>query len=127
MSQNFETCYSTLSNMRAYGQKCYNFLIILFTFLSPPNTYLSLSLSLSLSLLSCLHLSVAPYFFLTFIFLISHSLPLSLSTFQYYRRRSDSIHAQNFSDTSPSHCTAICFPTSLAQFALLIGSIHPQP
>ena len=53
------------------------FLIILFTFLSPPNTYLSLRLqhsSLSLSL----SLSVAPYFFLTFIFLISHSLPLSL-------------------------------------------------
>ena len=24
MSQNFETCNSTLSNMRAYGQKCYN-------------------------------------------------------------------------------------------------------
>ena len=56
-------------------------LIILFTFLSPPNTYLSSSvtqLSLSLSLLSGLHLSVASYFFLIFIFFISHSLPLSL-------------------------------------------------
>ena len=47
-------------------------LIILFTFLSPSATQLSLSLLIGL------HLSVAPYFFLTFIFFISHSLPLSL-------------------------------------------------
>ena len=26
MSQNYETCYSTLSNMRVYGQQFYNFL-----------------------------------------------------------------------------------------------------
>ena len=54
-------------------------LIILFTFLSPPNTYLSPSATqLFLSLLSGLHLSVASYFFLIFIFL---SLTLFLSLY----------------------------------------------
>ena len=65
-------------------------LIILFTFLSPPNTYLSPSATqLFLSLLSGLHLSVASYFFLIFIFFYL-SLSSSLSTFRYYRRKSDS-------------------------------------
>ena len=79
MSQNYETCYSILSNIRAYEQKCYNSFDYFIYFLSPPNTYLSPSATqLSLSLLFGLHLSVAPYFFLTFIFFISHSLLLSL-------------------------------------------------
>ena len=102
-------------------------LIILFTFLSPPNTYLSPSATqLSLSLFSGLHLSVAPYFFLTFIFFYL-SLSSSLSAFRYHHQRSDPIHAQNFSYTSPSCCTAVRFSASLARFALLIGSIHPRP
>ena len=74
--------YSTVSNMRRYGYQCYNFFCLFYLFFSLLPTHLSLSLSLSvcniaLSLLSGLHLSVAPYFFLTFIFFISHSLPLS--------------------------------------------------
>ncbi|KAK8490214.1 hypothetical protein V6N12_011362 [Hibiscus sabdariffa] len=36
-------------------------------------------------------------------------------------------HAQSSPDTSYSCCVAICFLTSLARFALLIGSIHPNP
>ena len=78
MSQNYETCYSTLSNMRAYGQKCYNSFDY-FIYFSLSFQHISLfvcNTTLSLSLLSGLHLSVAPYFFLTFIFFISHSLPL---------------------------------------------------
>ena len=34
MSQNFETCYSTLSNMRAYGHKCHFNLIIFYSLFS---------------------------------------------------------------------------------------------
>ena len=56
-------------------------LIILFTFLSPSNTYLSLSAT-QLSLLSGLHLSVAPYFFLTFIFFLSLSLCILVLSLQ---------------------------------------------
>ena len=63
--------YSTVSNMRRYGYQCYNFFCLFYLFFSLLPTHLSLSLSLqhsSLSLLSGLHLSIAPYFFLTFIF-----------------------------------------------------------
>ena len=56
MSQNFETCYSTLSNMRAYGQKCYIGLIFFFSFLSPLSSLYSFLFSLisSLSITLCL-------------------------------------------------------------------------
>ena len=77
MSQNSKTCYSTLSNMREYGHECYNSFDYFIYFSLSSNTYLYLfATQLSLSLLSGLHLSVAPYFFLTFIFL---SLILFLS------------------------------------------------
>ena len=78
MSQNYETCYSTLSNMRAYGQECYNSFDY-FIYFSLSSQHISLSIcntALSLSPLSGLHLFVASYFFLTFIFL---SLTLFLS------------------------------------------------
>ena len=79
MSQNYETCYITLSNMRAYGQQCYNFLDYFIHF-SLSSEHISLHLQHNfLSLLSGLHLSVTPYFFLTFIFFISPSLHLSVS------------------------------------------------
>ena len=100
MSQNYETCYSTLSNMRAYEQKCYNSFIILFSFLSHPNTYLSpsttqLSLSplWSPSLRCSLFLSHFHFFFLSLTLFLSLcilvllsqirpiSAPLSLSFF----------------------------------------------
>ena len=87
MSQNYETCYSTLSNMRAYGQQCYNFLDYFIHF-SLSFQHISLRLQHSfLSLLFGLHLSVAPYFFLTFIFLSLHlsvSASLSLSLFFFF-------------------------------------------
>ena len=79
MSQNYETCYSTLLNMRAYGQQFYNFLDYFIHF-SLSSQHISLRLQHSfLSLLAGLHLSVAPYFFLTFIFFISPSLRLCVS------------------------------------------------
>ena len=80
MSQNYETCYNTLSNIRAYGQECYNSFDYFIYFslssqhisLSVCNTALSLSLSLWSSSLCC-------FLFLShFHFFISHSLPLSL-------------------------------------------------
>ena len=82
MSQNYETFYSTLSNMRAYEQQCYNFLDYFIHF-SLSSQHISLRLQHSfLSLLSGLHLSVAPYFFLNFIFFyLSVSASLSLSFF----------------------------------------------
>ena len=85
MSQNYETCYSTLSNMRAYGQQFYNFLDYFIHF-SLSSQHISLRLQHSfLSLLAGLHLSVAPYFFLTFIFLSLHlSVSASLSLFLFF-------------------------------------------
>ena len=87
MSQNYETCYSTLSNMRAYGQECYNSFdyFIYFSLASQHTSLFICNTALSLSLLSGLHLSVAPYFFLTFIFFLSLTLFVSLSAFRYYR------------------------------------------
>ena len=41
MCQNFETCYSTLSNIRAYGQKCQNFYAYFIQFSSFLPTHLS--------------------------------------------------------------------------------------
>ena len=127
MSQNFETYYSTLSNMRAYRQKCYNFFSLFYLLslssqhisLSICNTALSLSPLWSPSLCCSLFLSHFHFFYL--------SLSSSLSAFRYHHQRSDPIHAQNFSYTSPSRCTAVRFSASLARFALLIGSIHPRP
>ena len=51
-------CYSTVSNMRRYGQKWQNFILLLFylLFLSPHHRYLSLSVFSSLSSLSSLFL-----------------------------------------------------------------------
>ena len=84
MSQNYESCYNTLSNMRAYRQQCYNFLDYFIHF-SLSSQHISLHLQHNfLSLLSGPYLSVAPYFFLTFIFFylsISPSLRLFLSLF----------------------------------------------
>ena len=82
MSQNYETFYGTLSNMRAYEQQCYNFLDYFIHF-SLSSQHISLRLQHSfLSLLSGLHLSVAPYFFLNFIFFyLSVFASLSLSLF----------------------------------------------
>ena len=86
MSQNFETYYSTLSNMRAYGQKCYNSFDY-FIYSSLSSQYISLSVcNIALSLSSLLPIS----FSLSFFF-FSHSLPLS--AFWYYRCRFDpSLH-----------------------------------
>ena len=41
MCQNFETCYNTLSNMRAYGQECQNFYVYFILFSSLLPTHLS--------------------------------------------------------------------------------------
>ena len=84
MSQNFETCNSTLSNMRAYGQKCYNsfdyFIYFSLSFqhisLSVCNT--ALSALWSPSLRCSLFLSHFHFFFY-----------LSLFAFWYYRCRFD--------------------------------------
>ena len=57
MSQNFKTCYNTLSKMRAYGQKCYIGLIFfLFSFLSPFSSLYSFLFSLISSLSVTLYL-----------------------------------------------------------------------
>ena len=75
--------------MREYGHECYNSFDYFIYFSLSSNTYLYLfATQLSLSLLSGLHLSVAPYFFLTFIFLYL-SLSFSLSAFRYYHHRSN--------------------------------------
>ena len=72
--------------MRACGQQRYNFLDYFIHF-SLSSQHISLRLQHSfLSLLAGLHLSVAPYFFLTFIFFLSLHLSVyaSLSLFLYF-------------------------------------------
>ena len=79
MSQNYETCYSTLSNMRAYGQQCYNFLDYFIHF-SLSSQHISLRPQHSfLFLLSGLHLSLLPISFSLSFFFISPSLRLYVS------------------------------------------------
>ena len=84
MSQNFETCYSTISNMRAYGQICYNFFDYFIYFsLSVCNTAFSLSPHWSPSLRCSLFLSHFHFFYLSLsssLFFITF-LSLSLSYF----------------------------------------------
>ena len=94
MPKNLAHRYSTVSNMRWYGHQCYNFFLILFTFLSPPNTSLSVcNTALSLSPLSSL-VSISPLLPISFsvsFFLSLHlfvSAPLSLSFF-YWEGDSD--------------------------------------
>ena len=50
MSQNFETCYITLSNMKAYGQKCHFGLIFFYSIFSLFSHHFILFSSLSITL-----------------------------------------------------------------------------
>ena len=50
MSQNFDTCYSMLSNMRAYEQKCHFGLIFFYSLFSLPSLHFILFSSLSVTL-----------------------------------------------------------------------------
>ena len=85
MSQNYETCYSMLSNMRTYGQQFYNFLDYFIHF-SLSSQHISLRLQHSfLSLLSGLHLSLLPISFSLSFFLSLHlSVSASLSLFFFF-------------------------------------------
>ena len=94
MPTNLAHCYSTVSNMRRYGHQWYNFFLILFTFLSPPNTSLSicstaffLSLSSLVSISLLLPISFSLSFFLSLHLSVSAPLSLYLFFFFFLRRR----------------------------------------
>ena len=91
MSQNYETCYSTLSNMRAYRQECDNSFDY-FIYFSLSSQHISLSVcntALSLSLSPFWSSSLCCFLFLSHFHFFYLSLSSSLSTFRYYRRKSD--------------------------------------
>ena len=79
MSQNFETCYSTLSNTRAYGQKCYNSFDY-FIYFSLSSQHISLSIcNIALSLSPLWSPSLRCSLFLShFHFFLSLSLCISV-------------------------------------------------
>ena len=91
MSQNYETCYSTLSNMRAYRQECDNSFDY-FIYFSLSSQHISLfvcNTALSLSLSPFGSSSLCCFLFLSHFHFFYLSLSSSLSTFWYYRRKSD--------------------------------------
>ena len=94
MSQNYETCYSTLSNMKAYRQQCYNFLdyFIHFSFFSACNTAFSLSSLVSIFPLLPISFSlsfffISPSLHLCFSFSLSFFSCHYLSLFLFLSRR----------------------------------------
>ena len=94
MSQNYETCYSTLSNMKAYRQQCYNFLdyFIHFSLFSACNTAFSLSSLVSIFPLLPISFSlsfffISPSLHLCFSFSLSFFSCHYLSLFLFLSRR----------------------------------------